>query len=173
MNDQTITTVATHYIKSEKKQEFLQWLERIRAETSKFEGYIDSTLIMPIEGHSDEHVSIFRFNNYENLKHWLKSDIQNQMAEEVSAISYKKVKVAPYKSLEFWFNGTKAPSRLKMSLITYLGLLPLVITIRPIVEYFLDWHYLILTSISTAIGVLCMSYFVMPFLNRLLLAKKN
>ena len=61
----------------------------------------------------------------------------------------------------------KQPNRHIITLSTYLGLLPLVYFIPPVIENFVGGR-LTVTAISLALIVPVMSYFVLPTVGRLL-----
>ena len=166
----SITVLARHYIKPNDLKLFQLWLEKIKNECKNFNGYLGTRLIEPIESQGDEYVTIFRFNNFENLNAWTKSNIHNELVEEINKISYSPVKITPYKGLEFWFDESdrlKKPSDLKMAILTYIGLLPLILIVPPILGSILNIEGLINIFISTAIIVLLMSYVVMPLINKI------
>ncbi|OUR95827.1 hypothetical protein A9Q84_15110 [Halobacteriovorax marinus] len=58
-------------------------------------------------------------------------------------------------------------SKLKMSVITFVGLWPLVLFIPPLVEKLLGLKGFNLITLSTVIIVLLMTYWVMPGLMKL------
>jgi antibiotic biosynthesis monooxygenase (ABM) superfamily enzyme len=64
-------------------------------------------------------------------------------------------------------NDQKPPSRHINTLVIYIGLLPLVYFIPPLILKFID-NRLGVTAISLALIVPVMSYFVLPTANKLI-----
>ena len=160
MTNKTVTSIVHHHIKSNQMDNFLLWLKNIKIESQKFDGYIDTQLIDTC-GDENERISIFRFENKITLDVWLKSDIHQQFLQELSKLTTEETKIKSYTSLEYWFD--RAPEdRFKMSVLTFIGLLPLVLIVPPIIDKFIPMEETVLISVSTAIIVLLMTYIVMP-----------
>ena len=110
---------------------FHHWLKKIRGESSKFEGYIDA-LLLDSCGSKNERISIFRFESQQLLKKWLDSKIHQDLLIELKLIVEKETHIKSYAGLEFWFDQVPQ-NRMKMSLLTFIGLLPLVLYIPPVI----------------------------------------
>jgi antibiotic biosynthesis monooxygenase (ABM) superfamily enzyme len=165
MNTETVTSIVHHHIKPDKMEDFLLWLKNIKSESEKFNGYLDTNLIDTC-GNQNERISIFRFKNQETLDAWLNSEIHQTQLIELSKLTTKKTSIQSYKSLEYWFD--RAPQNVfKMSVLTYIGLLPLVLIVPPVMIKFMPMSDTMLASSSTAIIVLLMSYVVMPLVMKI------
>lgn len=165
MKDETVTSIVHHHIKKNEMDNFQIWLKRAREESLKFDGFIDSKLIESI-GIDREVISIFRFENYVSLNKWLKSKKHGELLTELKSITEKEVQINSYSGLEFWFVRS-APNKLTMMVMTFFGLLPLVLLVPPLIEKITNLHGPILVTISTAVIVVLMTYFAMPLLIKL------
>lgn len=160
MKNETVTSIVHHHIRKGKMNDFQLWLKRVREESLKFEGYIDSKLIESL-GSENEVISIFRFENQKFLKKWIESKVHQELLIELKLIVEQETKIKSYSGLEFWFD--QAPEdRLKNSILTFIGLLPLVLYIPPVIEKATGMGNFWLNTVSTAIIVLLMTYVVMP-----------
>lgn len=165
MSKKEITTVATHFVKPGMENEFKLWLKKIIEKSKNYSGFIDSKLIEPVNNKTEEFVSIFRYESLEELQAWMTSNDYKEMMSEVEELIYQPSIVNPYKSFEFWFDpNTKPMAKVKMSLITLLGLLPLVHYIPGYLEKLVEFRGIGFTLFSTGIIVIIMSYAMMPLL---------
>jgi len=160
MNNQTVTSIVHHHIKENKMESFLLWLKKIREESLKFEGYIDSKLIESV-GSENEVISIFRFEDQKSLNIWIESSVHQDLLTELKPLVNQETRIKSYSGLEFWFD--RAPeARMKNSILTFIGLLPLVLYIPPVIAKTTGMQDFWLNTVSTAIIVLLMTYVVMP-----------
>lgn len=170
MADQSVTTIVHHYIKADKDEEFRSWLKETREESKNYSGYIDSNLLEREQTKDGDFISIFRFDTYQNLKTWVDSEVHQRQMDKLQELSFNEAKLQSYEGLEFWFDRVSgdrvSASTFKMSVVTFIGLLPLVLIIPPLYEKLTGTTGLLSISISTAITVLLMSYVVMPILNK-------
>jgi antibiotic biosynthesis monooxygenase (ABM) superfamily enzyme len=165
MTNETVTSIVHHHIKPDHMDDFNLWLKNIQIESQKFDGYIDTQLIDNC-GNINERISIFRFRNQSLLDKWLNSEIHQRKLLDLSKLTTQKTTIKSYKSLEYWFDRTPE-SVFKMSLLTYIGLLPLVLIVPPLLIKLIPMGDTMLASVSTAIIVLLMSYIVMPFVMKI------
>ena len=146
-------------------EDFLLWISKVRKESSKYKGYLDSKLIDSC-GDKNERISIFRFEDRKSLNIWLNSKTHQQLITELNIISEIKTKIKSYSGLEYWFDR-EPQNRLMMSFLTYVGLLPLVMFVPPMMEKYLHFEGFILLALSTWVITLLMTYVVMPIIMKL------
>ena len=114
-------------------------------------------------GNPDERISIFRFDSQYNLDGWLSSLTRKKLIDEGRDYLEREAKISSYTGLEYWFDRD-IDSRFKMSIFTFIGLLPLVLTIPPVFIKLINLNHYLVNSLSTAFIVLIMSYLMMPFI---------
>jgi antibiotic biosynthesis monooxygenase (ABM) superfamily enzyme len=165
MKKQTVTSIVHHHIKKDKIDDFHLWLKSVKEESLKFDGYIDSKLIESL-GSENEVISIFRFENKKFLESWLNSEVHKKLLTQLRLIVNKETRIKSYSGLEFWFDRTPE-ARMKNSILTFIGLLPLVLYIPPLIAKYTAMDGFWLNTISTALIVLLMTYIVMPFVMKI------
>jgi len=174
-----VTLVITRRAKAEKTAEFEKWLDGIIHEAMKFEGHMGVNIIRPPPNMSNpEYAIILRFDNFENLAKWEKSEIRKKWIEKGKDVIEGKAKVVKQTGLEFWFTPSSGnasivvgeqPPRYKMAIVVIGIIFVLVSTLLPQVEQVtLGLPVLLSTFLGVAIMVLLMTYIIMPSVTRLL-----
>lgn len=172
--DKAVTTVVRHHIMPGKMSTFEAWSKRIREACKTFDGFIGSELIRPVEmpkeGESCTATHIFRFESVDHLDVWLKSDVRKNLLAETTSFCAAAPEYSRFESLEFMFpvdEAGKPPSRPKMALVTYTGLIVPVYFIPPLIAEHVTSDPLLVTLSSLAIIVPTMVYAIMPLLTKL------
>ena len=161
----SITSIVHHQLKENHQEQFKNWLAEVIAASSEYQGYIDTKFI-DNTGNPNEVISIFRFDNQDNLNKWLESSTHQSFLQNLKNIVEDETIIKSYKGLEYWFEE-QSEETFKMSILTYIGLLPLVVVIPIPLQKFLGFQGFTLTWTSTAIIVLLMSYVMMPLVLRI------
>jgi uncharacterized protein len=182
-----VTLAITRRAKAEKIEEFERWLDGIIHEAMKFEGHMGVNIIRPPHTSNPEYLIILRFDTFENLAKWEKSEIRKKWIEKGKDLIEGKAKVEKQTGLEFWFTPNSVnpytvvdqqqPPRYKMAIVIIGIIFVLVSTLLPQVQQATaGLPSLLSTLIGVAIMVLLMTYVIMPSVTRLLrpwLAKKR
>ena len=187
-NDGPVTVIVTRKAKKEKIGEFEEWMDGIIHEAMKFEGHMGVNIIRPPDPSNPEYVVIFRFNTYENLAKWEKSEIRKEWLDKSKEVAEGEAMVEKQTGLEFWFtprsgiNGDKAPAtiqppRYKMAIVVTGIIFVLVsILLPPVRQLTIGLPVLLSTLVGVVMMVMLMTYVIMPAATRLLrpwLAKKR
>jgi len=190
--DGPVTVIVTRKAKKGKIREFEEWMDGIIHEAMKFEGHMGVNIIRPSDTSSTpEYVIIFRFNTYDNLTKWEKSEIRKQWLKKSKEVTEGEPIVEKQSGLEFWFtprsvtgssSGDSAPAaipppRYKMAMVITGIIFVLVSTLLPqIRQATIDLPILLSTFVGVVIMVLLMTYVIMPSISKLLrpwLSKKK
>lgn len=178
--DGPVTVIVTRRAKREKIGEFEAWMDGIIHESMKFEGHLGVNIIRPSDPANPEYVIIIRFNSYENLLNWEKSEARKEWLRKSRGLTEGEPRREIQTGLEFWFtplsrsqkeSGELAtlPPRYKMALVTggivFLLLITLIPQIRELTAGLPIW---VSTLLGVAIMVLLMTYVIMPLVTRLL-----
>ena len=178
-----ITLVITRRAKAGNIVEFESWLDGIIHEAMKFEGHMGVNIIRPPDMSNPEYVIILRFDNFENLAKWEKSEIRKKWIENGKDLIEGKAKVEKQTGLEFWFTPSSVrasttvveqsppppPPRYKMAIVVIGIIFVLVSTLLPQVQQAtVGLPVLLSTLLGVAIMVLLMTYVIMPSVTRLL-----
>jgi uncharacterized protein len=189
-DDGPVTVIVTRKAKKGKIKEFEEWMNGITHEAMKFEGHMGVNIIHPSNLSNPEYVIIFRFNTYQNLAKWEKSEIRNEWLKKSKDVTEGEPIVEKQTGLEFWFtprsgasdggNASAAPlppPRYKMAMVVTGIIFVLINTLIPQVrQATIGLPILLSTFVGVAIMVLLMTYVVMPSVTRLLrpwLSKKR
>lgn len=168
MSDNSITTIARHQVIPGKEEQFFTWLDKTSKACENYKGYIGTKTSSPINPENNEYVTIFRFDNLENLDRWLNSETRKLLLVELNSITQGKTTISKISGIDYYFENSKKELSLPyMTLITYLGLMPLVLFIPPLFKKYLNHQGIYLSFTSTALIVILMSYLVMPMLVKL------
>jgi antibiotic biosynthesis monooxygenase (ABM) superfamily enzyme len=181
-----VTLVVTRRAKPGKTEEFERWLDGFIHEAMKFEGHMGVNIIRPPHMSNLEYVIILRFDNFENLAKWEKSEIRKKWIEEGKDLTEGKAKVEKQTGLEFWFTPVidnvstvikeqkqlqqqQHPPRYKMAIVVTGIIFILASVLIPQVEQAtVGLPILLSTFVGVAIMVLLMTYVIMPSVTRLL-----
>jgi antibiotic biosynthesis monooxygenase (ABM) superfamily enzyme len=145
----------------------------------KFEGHMGVNIIRPPDMSNPEYVIILRFDNFENLTKWEKSEIRKKWIENGKDLIEGKAKMEKQTGLEFWFTPSSVrastvveplpPPRYKMAIVVIGIIFVLVSTLLPQVQQATaGLPVLLSTLLGVAIMVLLMTYVIMPSVTRLL-----
>jgi uncharacterized protein len=176
-----VTFAIARRAKSGKTEEFERWLDDFIHEAMKFKGHMGVNIIRPSNMSNPEYVIILRFDNFENLEKWEKSEIRKKWIEKGKDLIEGKAKMEKQTGLEFWFTPASArastaveqqqqpPPRYKMAIVVTGIIFVLVSTLLPRVEQAtVGLPVLLSTFVGVAIMVLLMTYVIMPSVTRLL-----
>ncbi len=169
-NTSPVTTIVRHAILPGKMVAFEAWSKRIRTACRTYTGYLGSEVIKPVDGEGTTVTSIFRFNCYANLETWMQSGERLALLEETDDFSAGPLEVIQYESLEYMFLSSadgKPPSREKMALVTFAGLVAPVYFVPPLVVDYITKEPFLITVTSLAIITPLMVYAIMPLLTRI------
>jgi uncharacterized protein len=150
----------------------------------KFEGHIGVNIIRPTDPSYPEYIVIFRFNTYENLTKWERSQIRKDWLAKGKEVVESELMVQKQRGVEVRFaphsgtrniNADKAraamlpPPRYKMAiLMTGIIFILLNIVVPQIRQLTMGLPILLGTFVGVAIIVLLMNYVIMPPLTKLL-----
>ena len=170
-NTSPVTTIVRHAILPNKMADFEAWSKRIRTACRTYTGYLGSEVIKPVDGEGTTVTSIFRFNCYATLETWMLSDERLSLLGETDEFSAGPIEVSQYESLEYMFplNAAtgKPPSREKMAVVTFAGLVAPVYFVPPLVIKYITQEPILITITSLAIITPLMVYAIMPVLTRI------
>jgi antibiotic biosynthesis monooxygenase (ABM) superfamily enzyme len=179
--DGPVTLIVTRRAKAGKTEEFERWQDGLIHEAMKFEGHMGVNIIRPPNMSNPEYVIILRFDNFENLAKWEKSEIRKKWIEKGKDLIEGKAKVEKQIGLEFWFTPSldnvstvieqqaQQPPRYKMAIVVTGIIFILVSILLPQVEQATaGLPVLLSTFVGVAIMVLLMTYVIMPSVTRLL-----
>ena len=161
-----VTQIVRRTVKPGRETEYEQWVKDTTEDLKTFPGYLDITMIKP-SGPKKEYVLIIRFDNYENIDKWEKSEIRNKWMDRAKDLT-EQVSSTKVTGLEYWFPlpeipKSAVPPRYKMAMVTALAIYPLSILINNVYNFLsLPSNPYLRTLIITVNLVALMTYFIMP-----------
>ena len=173
MTETPITVIVDRTVRPGNEKAFEELYDRIRETSSQFKGYITGHIIKPTKKGDTRYQVMFQFDTQENLNKWVKSHERKYWIDQIDPLLEKQTHLQVITGFETWFAlpGQKTmtpPKRLKMALVTWLAITPLLITFTYLVgPYIKDLPIPLRVSISTPWLVLIMTYFLMPLMTKL------
>ncbi len=167
-----VTAVIRRTAKPGMEEQFELWLKGVGGDAMRFPGHLGTNIIRPASKSRPEYIIIFRFDTYQHLEDWETSVIRHRWVQRVQDLIVGETHIHRLSGLEYWFSledlpEYDAPPRIKMAVVTWLALFPLVLILQPLLLwllYFLPMWTRIM--IIAAVMVLLMTYAVMPMMTR-------
>lgn len=141
-------------------------------EMQNYSGFLGAEIIHPATP-LDEYQFIIRWASQKDLDVWDASVAHAQWLQRLGDVAEGDPEYRLLSGFEAWFSpaaipGVKTPSRLKMALISWIGIFPTVVllqvTIAPLIS---GWPFLLQIASFTALIIAVMTWLVMPVLTRL------
>lgn len=142
------------------------------AEMQSFKGFLGAEIIPP-ETAQNEHQFIFRWASQKALDGWDASTAHANWLQRLQDVAEGDPEYRLLSGLEAWFApavipGMKPPSRLKMALISWLGVFPTVILLQlTILPFISGWPFLLQALSFTVLMIVIMTWIVMPTMTKL------
>jgi antibiotic biosynthesis monooxygenase (ABM) superfamily enzyme len=156
------------------EKDYDDWLRRYLNMEKNVPGYIGTTVIIPGGSKSTIRYIIHRFIDKISMEKWEKSQESIEMLDEVNKYSIRHYDTST--GLETWFNLpdinaiNSPPPRWKMAIVVFIAAYTISLLsqsiLRPIIGQQLPLA--VNNLIYVIIMVSSLTYFVMPFMNRLL-----
>lgn len=166
-----LTIIVTWRVRQGCEQEFEAWRREISAAALEFPGHMGINVILP-NGAGREYVVIFRFDTYEHLRAWQKSDIRRELLKKAERFREREPSYRMESGLEYWFappGGPASPPTWKMAIVTVLGVWPVSLLVPWLLNPFIATLPQSLQTLLVSIGiVILLTWAVMPVLVRIL-----
>jgi antibiotic biosynthesis monooxygenase (ABM) superfamily enzyme len=117
-----------------------------------------------------EYVIVFRFDTDEHLKTWMNSDVRRDFLAKAEQFREEQPTYHVERGLEYWFetDGSQAPPRWKMAIITVLGVWPVSILVSNALAPLIGGLPPVLQALAVSVGIVCLlTWIVMPLLVKL------
>jgi antibiotic biosynthesis monooxygenase (ABM) superfamily enzyme len=169
-----VTVSVSRKVVAGKEQDYENWIKGITQASSQYDGHMGVNILRPSDATNGEYVLIYRFDTYKHACRWEKSSERASWIERLEPLVEGEAKRKKVTGLEFWFDlpsipVTLVPSKHKMSLVLFVVVYVLVLTIAtltgPLIQSLPFWQKLL---IIIPTQVLLMTYIIMPRVTRLL-----
>jgi len=168
-----ITAVISRVVRPGKEAAYEAWAEGITRACADFDGYMGTDFIRPADHAHPEYVTIFRFDSYPHLRDWQESEAVRDWLDRVGPLIVRESELRLQQGLEVWFTQAQqlSPSQphiVKISLVTWIALTPLVLLVPPVLMPYLGWMpEALAVTLVTGVNVAFMAYPVMPLMTHL------
>lgn len=165
-----VTAVASFRVRPGEEHRSAELHGRLVQRLSGFPGYLRSEVFDPIPGVQDETVVVFSFDSREHLDAWLESDERRSMLAEIQPYLEGERTVNVVGGFAGWFGG-QGPEvqRWKQASVVLLALFPTSLVLTAIRMWLLpDAHWVVGVLFGNVLGVIVLSWALMPFLTRIL-----
>ena len=168
-----VTRIARRRARPGHEAEYEGMLREMLAKMREHKGFLGGDLIPP-EAPGEEYQLVVRFASEAELQAWDMSDARGALLERMKAVAEGEPEFRKLSGLEAWFEpavvpATMHPPRVRMALVTWLGIFP---TVSFFLWFVLPWiqplPFLPRTAVLTALIVVTMTWVVMPRLTRVL-----
>lgn len=167
-----VTVVVARRAREGSERALEEWLRGVIAVTSRFPGYLGSTVIRPRGDAQPEHVLVFRFASSDDLRAWQGSVERAEWLRRAEPLT-EDVDVHEQQGLEPFFDlpsrraSAPPPHRWKMALVTWIALYPLILGVGALTGRLLDGlPFVVETLIASGITVALMAWIAMPLMTR-------
>lgn len=135
-------------------------------ESSHFPGYL-SAVVIPPDFPGGRYQIVQRFAMEQDLERWNASEQRATWHERLRPVTESDAEYHLLTGLEVWFSPKLTPSRWRMTMVSWLGIYPVVTFCLWFILPLLDFlPFLVRIALITAIVAILMSYVVMPRLSR-------
>lgn len=168
-----VTIIISRVVKPGHEDEFEAWLKGIGKDVQQFEGYMGVNILKKSTGSGTEYVNVFRFDSYDNMHKWERSDIRKRWLDKLDHMVICVTEPKIVTGLEYWFTLPdkpleQPPPRYKMAILIWAVIFPILLVLPPIIRDIMAGQpaYLI-TAVTSMIMVTLMTYLIMPQITRI------
>ena len=168
-----VTRIARRRARSGREEEYEAMLREMVVRMRAHKGFLGADMIPP-EPPGEDYQFVVRFASEVELQAWDMSDERLELLERMKEVAEGEPEFRKLSGLEVWFEQAVVPAsmhppRLRMAIVTWLGIFP---TVSFFLWFVAPWlqplPFVPRTAVLTALIVVTMTWGVMPGLTRLL-----
>lgn len=166
-----VTAVMSQRIKPGRLEAFQDAEARIAAAMAEFPGFLSFEHAPPIPGVQDDYVITFTFSSRAELDRWLESENRRTVLECVEPYIEGERTLSVLGGFGGWFVAEKeqAPPRWKQAVAVLIALYPTTFVLSLVQQqWFADVPWVAALFASNVLGILALTYLLMPRLTALL-----
>jgi len=170
---QPLTVVVRRRVRPGREAAFEAAMQEFTRFALSFPGNRGIHILRPEPGGSREYTVVDRFADLTARQAFKESAEYREWMRRLRELTEGEPHIEELGGLAGWFTLPDAPramppTRVKMALVTFLGVYPLTSVLPPLFEWLLPgWHPLLVNVIVTALIVAGLTWVVMPFLTHL------
>lgn len=161
-----VTAVSSVRVAPGAEAAFRELHDQILVELATSPGFLRADLFEPVEGVQDETVVVLAFDTRANLDHWLASEDRARILREMERHTQGARTVNVVGGFAGWFEGRGAPvKRWKSAVAVLLALVPVSLAFLGLrLALFPDLHPVVATILGNVLGIVVLTWAVMPWL---------
>lgn len=165
-----VTGVASFRIRPGEEHRYPAFHDRLLDELAGFAGFAHCDLFEPVPGVQDDTVVAFSFDSREHLDAWLGSDRRRALLAEIEPHLVGERTVNVVGGFAGWFGGGPGEvQRWRQAAVVLLALFPTSLVLAVVRSWLLpDVHWTVGVLFGNVVGVIVLSWVLMPFLTRVL-----
>lgn len=165
-----VTGVASFRVRPGHGHRYAELHGRLVQRLGTFPGFLRSEVFEPVPGVQDDTVVVFSFDSREHLDAWLRSTERREMLAEIEPFLEGERTVNVVGGFAGWFAGPgPGVKRWKQASVVLLALFPTSLLLTLVRQWLLpDVHWVVGVLFGNVLGVIALSWALMPFLTRAL-----
>ena len=181
VQDKSVTVIVRDQVRKSRLKDYEEWLKVVHEKLTSFRGFSGLEIVPPNENTATdqkenlEYHIIFRFDNYDNLQLWEKSNFLADQLNEASDFPHSQAHIQYVEGMELWYDLSDKLPRVgkplywKQVLVTIFTVYPLILGADLLLGLLFPMHKLnpkLAIFFSVIIVASLMVYPVMPFVTR-------
>lgn len=168
-----VTIVLSQRIEPQNREAFVALHGDVVDRLSGFPGFLGSELLPPVEGVQDELVIVASFASRPDLDLWLESDSRTEWLDLIGQLIDGERTLNVVGGFGGWFpsrsSHPEGPRRWKQAIAVFIALFPTVLVITLVRgALFPNMNVVLAVFVGNVLGILILTYALMPPLTRLL-----
>jgi antibiotic biosynthesis monooxygenase (ABM) superfamily enzyme len=165
-----VTAVASFRVRPGNEHRYAEYHGRLVQRLRSFPGFLHSEMFPAIEGVQDETVVVLAFDTRPHLDAWLDSQERQQLLDEIDPYIEGDRTMNVVGSFAGWFGlpGMAKVKTWKQATIVLLAIAPISLALTGVRLWLApDIHWVLGVLIGNVLGVIALSWVLMPWLTRL------
>jgi antibiotic biosynthesis monooxygenase (ABM) superfamily enzyme len=169
-----VAMVFTHRVADDKVDDYLAWRRKVIAAQAHYPGYLATEFFRPHGTFQNEWVDIVRYDNVDDLNHWMASKERQALLKELDPI-VESMHAHPVTGLEGWFALNREPGATvsgppswKQALAVLFALYPTVMVLNFLSPLWRNLSFAESMLIGNILSVGLLTYLVMPRVSQFL-----
>jgi len=169
--DEPVAIVFSQCIAPQNYDEFVALHDDVVERLDQFPGFLGSQLLPPVAGVQEDHVIVASFASRSDLDRWLESDTRHEWVDRIELLVEGDRTYNVVGGFGGWFpaeaSQPQGPKLWKQSIAVFIALFPTVLLITLIRGAIaLDMNVVLAVFIGNVLGILILTYILMPPLTR-------
>jgi len=168
-----VTLVLSQRIEPRHRDEFIALHDDAVDRLGQFPGFLGSEVLPPVEGVQEDLVIVASFASRPDLDRWLESDSRSEWLNLIGRLVDGERTLNVVGGFGGWFPAqspqSQVPKRWKQAIAVFIALFPTVLVITLVRgELFPNMNVVLAVLVGNVLGILILTYVLMPPLTRLL-----